>query len=449
MKLFTSTFATKFNGIENKHENGKKSDILFILWAGGAALLSYALVYALRKPFTAATFDGLEFMGMDYKTATSIIQIAGYMLSKLLGIKFISELKREHRLGFIVGSVTLAELALLAFAVLPVPYNIFALFFNGLALCCMWGVIFSFLEGRKLSGILASIMGLSIAFSSGLAKSVGLFLIQDLGVDPFWMPATIGAVAFILLIILGFVLNALPEPTAEDIACCTKRVPMDASQRKKIFSSFAAVLTMLFVANLFITVMQDIKEDFLVKLVDTTRFSSWVFSGIDSTVTIIILLMFLQISMIREHQKVLYILLLLVASGMAGLFGVAHYYDQLQLPPIAWLFIQSLGLYTAYLSFQTLFFERFVSCFNIKGNVGFFIITIDFVGYLGTVCVLIFKELFISELNWIEFYNSMVIILGISCCCLFTGCAIWFSLKTGKKTSRAFLPQREQQPTMV
>ena len=171
----------------------------------------------------------------------------------------------------------------------------------------MWGVIFSFLEGRKLSGILASIMGLSIAFSSGLAKSVGLFLIQDLGVDPFWMPATIGAVAFILLIILGFVLNALPEPTAEDIACCTKRVPMDASQRKKIFSSFAAVLTMLFVANLFITVMQDIKEDFLVKLVDTTRFSSWVFSGIDSTVTIIILLMFLQISMIREHQKVLYI----------------------------------------------------------------------------------------------------------------------------------------------
>lgn len=427
----------------------KKSDILFILWAGGAALLSYALVYALRKPFTAATFDGLEFMGMDYKTATSIIQIAGYMLSKLLGIKFISELKREHRLGFIVGSVTLAELALLAFAVLPVPYNIIALFFNGLALGCMWGVIFSFLEGRKLSGILASIMGLSIAFSSGLAKSVGLFLIQDLGVDPFWMPATIGAVAFILLIILGFVLNALPEPTAEDIACCTKRVPMDASQRKKIFSSFAAVLTMLFVANLFITVMQDIKEDFLVKLVDTTRFSSWVFSGIDSAVTVIILLMFLQISMIREHQKVLYILLLLVASGMAGLVGVAYYYDQLQLPPIAWLFIQSLGLYTAYLSFQTLFFERFVSCFNIKGNVGFFIITIDFVGYLGTVCVLIFKELFISELNWIEFYNSMVIILGISCCCLFAGCAIWFSLKTGKKTSRAFLPQREQQPTMV
>ena len=78
----------------------KLSNLLFIFWAGGAALLSYALVYALRKPFTAATFDGLEFMGMDYKTATSIVQIAGYVLSKFLGIKLISELRREHRFRF-------------------------------------------------------------------------------------------------------------------------------------------------------------------------------------------------------------------------------------------------------------------------------------------------------------------------------------------------------------
>ena len=28
----------------------KISDFLFILWAGGAALLSYSLVYALRSP---------------------------------------------------------------------------------------------------------------------------------------------------------------------------------------------------------------------------------------------------------------------------------------------------------------------------------------------------------------------------------------------------------------
>lgn len=38
--------------MEAKSETNKPiSNFLFILWAGGTALLSYSLVYALRKPF--------------------------------------------------------------------------------------------------------------------------------------------------------------------------------------------------------------------------------------------------------------------------------------------------------------------------------------------------------------------------------------------------------------
>ena len=134
-------------------------DWLFVLWAGGTALLSYSLVYALRKPFTAAEFEGLQVYGMDYKIAVSIIQLLGYVSAKLLGIKYISELRPEGRLKFIIGSAALSEISLIAFGVLPIPYNIVALYFNGLSLGCMWGVIFSFLEGRRTTDILASIMG--------------------------------------------------------------------------------------------------------------------------------------------------------------------------------------------------------------------------------------------------------------------------------------------------
>jgi len=147
----------------------KLSDLLFIFYAGGAALLSYSLVYALRKPFTAATFDGMELFGMDYKVATSIIQIFGYMVSKFIGIKLISELKREGRLKFILVSIGVAELSLVLFGCLPRPFNVLALFFNGLSLGCMWGVIFSFLEGRRVTDLLASLFGLSIAVSSDRA----------------------------------------------------------------------------------------------------------------------------------------------------------------------------------------------------------------------------------------------------------------------------------------
>lgn len=45
----------------------KLSDVLFIFWAGGAALLSYSLVYALRKPFTAATSMDSIFLAWTIK----------------------------------------------------------------------------------------------------------------------------------------------------------------------------------------------------------------------------------------------------------------------------------------------------------------------------------------------------------------------------------------------
>lgn len=59
--------------------NRRMSDVLLVLWAGGAALLSYSLVYALRKPYTAASFEGLTFWGSDYKVAVTTIQILGYV----------------------------------------------------------------------------------------------------------------------------------------------------------------------------------------------------------------------------------------------------------------------------------------------------------------------------------------------------------------------------------
>ena len=99
----------------NKTSRRRVSDLFFILWAGGAALLSYSLVYMLRKPYTAAAFEDLEVFNMDYKVAVTIVQILGYVVSKFMGIKLISELRREERLRFILMSVVMAELSLVFF----------------------------------------------------------------------------------------------------------------------------------------------------------------------------------------------------------------------------------------------------------------------------------------------------------------------------------------------
>lgn len=147
-------------------KNKRFSDALLILWAGGAALFSYSLVYALRKPYTAASFEGFDFFGTDYKVAVTTIQILGYVIAKFFGIKLISELKKERRFKFFVCSAVAAEAALVGFGLLAPPFNVAAMFLNGLSLGCMWGVIFSFIEGRKVTDMLASLLGVSMVFSS-------------------------------------------------------------------------------------------------------------------------------------------------------------------------------------------------------------------------------------------------------------------------------------------
>jgi hypothetical protein len=222
-------------------------------------------------------------------------------------------------------------------------------------------------------------------------------------------------------------MTRMPQPTKEDIEQRTERVTLDGKARINIFKNFMPVLVMLFFANLFITVLQDIKEDFLVKILDikAAGLSSWAFAKVDASVTVIILLMFGLMSLIKSNVKVLCFLLELVSCGTAALSFIAFNYNSLQISPIIWLFLQSLSLYTVYLSFQTIFFDRFIACFKIKGNVGFFIITLDFIGYTGTVLVLIFKEFLNPDINWLEFYNFMSGYVGIICCIAFCGSAIY------------------------
>lgn len=399
--------------------NKRVADALFILWAGGAVLLSYSLVYALRKPYTAAAFNDIELFGVDYKIAVTTIQIIGYLIAKFVGIKLISELKREHRFKFFVSSVIVAEASLIAFGMIAAPYNAFAMFLNGLSLGCMWGVIFSFIEGRRVTDILASLLGISIVFSSGLAKSVGLYVMNEVHVDQFWMPALIGAVALPVLLFLGYALKKLPNPNQTDIAHKSERMAINSQQRKDIFRNYMPILTMLFAANFMLLVLRDIKEDFLVNIIDMSNQSSWLFAQVDSIVTLIILGLFGLMIFVKSNIKALMTLLGLVTISTLVMSYVSMNHQALNLNPIVWLFTQSLSLYIAYLTFQTIFFDRFIACFKIKGNVGYFIAMIDFIGYTGTVIVLFSKELFQVNTNWFELYNAMSAIVGIASSVLF------------------------------
>src|SRR5258708_11408977 len=143
-------------------------------------------MYGFRKSFTAASFDGVTLFGISYKVVLVISQVLGYMLSKFYGIRFIAAMQPSKRAGYIIRLVLTAWGSLLLFALVPAPYNFVFMFINGLPLGMVWGLVFGFLEGRRVTELMGAILATSFIFSSRLAKTVGKCLMLDAAVSEGW-----------------------------------------------------------------------------------------------------------------------------------------------------------------------------------------------------------------------------------------------------------------------
>src|SRR5262245_34629104 len=126
-----------------------RSRLGIVVWAVVAAFGTYFCMYAFRKPFTAAAFANQEVWGIGLKTLPGPAQVAGYTLSKFLGIRIVTELPPHRRAVGILILIALAELALFLFAVVPAPWNAACLFLHGLPLGIVFGLVLGFLEGRR------------------------------------------------------------------------------------------------------------------------------------------------------------------------------------------------------------------------------------------------------------------------------------------------------------
>ena len=231
------------------------------------------------------------------------------------------------------------------------------------------------------------------------------------------MPAVIGAVALPLLIVVALLLDRLPEPTAEDIAYRVAREPLDGKQRMALFKKYSAILVPLLTVNVFFTVLRDIKEDFLVDIVQYTsiNLTSFLFVRINAIVTVVLLVILGSMVFVKDNKKALNALLLLMFLGSALVLLSSALFDRLSAAPVMWLLLQTMGIYTAYLAFQTVFFDRFIANFRITGNVGFFIYMADFLGYLFSCFFLFGKSIFNFHVNWLQYYNSLAVSISVIC----------------------------------
>jgi Family of unknown function (DUF5690) len=398
------------------------------------AFLTYACMYGIRKPFTVAEFHGLAFWGMDYKAFLIISQVVGYALSKFIGIKVISEMKRSSRALSIVTLTGIAECSLIFFGIVHAPFNIVFLFLNGLPLGMIWGLVFAYLEGRRTTEILGTVLSISFIISSGVVKSVGKTLMNTFHLTDFQMPWITGMVFYISLVILVWLLDKSPDPTAEDELLRTKRIPMDKEQRRKITKEFAMGLFLLTLAYILLTIYRDLRDNFAVDIWKSAGITvnSMIFTWSELPIAMIVLIVMSSIIFIKDNRKAFRMNNYIILSGFSliGLSTFALNFNIIN--PTAWMILIGLGIYLGYLPYNCIMFDRLIAAFGSAANAGFFIYVADSFGYLGSVGALIFKNFSSKEMSWFNFLKTTSYGLSIFGCLLILLSLWYFNLKFNK-----------------
>lgn len=405
---------------------GGASTPWFVLYATAAAFMTYFCMYAFRKPLAVGTFVGVEGWGfeLDFKTVVMIAQISGYAASKWIGVKVISEMTRDKRAWTILGLVVSAEIALILFAILPAPLNIIALFFNGLPLGMIWGLVFSYLEGRRTSEILGVGLCTSFILSSGVVKSVGKYLMLDWQVSEFWMPAVTGGLFLPLLCLSVYFLSKIPPPNRGDVRARTERKPMDGAARKKFLLHYLPGLVVLVMAYVILTAFRDFRDIFAAEIWIELGFGDApeMFTISEAPTALLVLLVLGATMVLKNNLQAFKIYHGIIVGGAVLLALATAAFQAGMIGAVLWMMLVSLGLYLAYVPFNCMLFDRLMAVTKKPGNAGFMIYVADASGYLGSFSLLIFKSLAAPQLAWREFLEifayvtagSAVVLLGFS-----------------------------------
>lgn len=371
-------------------------------------------MYAFRKPFTVATFEDLSFAGVDYKIILIIAQVLGYMLSKFIGIKVISELQPNKRIYYLLGLILAAEVSLLLFAITPAPYNVIFMFLNGLPLGMVWGIVFSYLEGRKFTEFLGVALCSSFIVSSGAVKSVGLLVMENWQVSQFWMPSVTGGVFLVPFVFFAWLLNRIPQPSEEDKRLRTERKPMSGKDRKRVFLAFLFPIIILIFFYTFLTAMRDFRDNFSREIWDALGFEgdAAIYTISELPIAFLVLVIIGFLGVIKNNYKAFVSYHYLLLFGTIGI-GLSTLLFQIGLiSPIFWMISVGFGLYICYVPFNCIFFDRMIATFRIKGNAGYLIYLADAFGYLGSMGVLLYKNFGQNKLSWLHFFMTSTYLIA-------------------------------------
>ena len=417
------------------------SSVTFTAFASVAGFTAYFSMYAFRKPFTAASFDGVEgwHYALDFKIALVLAQLIGYAASKFIGIRVISGMQPAYRAQAILGLIGVSWLALVVFAIVPALFKVPAMFLNGLCLGMIWGLVFSYMEGRRTSEVLGAVLCASFIVSSGAVKSVGILLIQLMHVPVFWMPAVTGLVFVPLLLLSVWGLSVLPPPDAADEAARVRRAPMSGREIRDFMRDYGLGIALLVTIYVFVTALRDFRDNFAAELWIALGYSNpaSVFTATELVVAAVALVAMGIVVKVRSNTRALAVIHALILAGLLLLGASTLAFDAGLLGPLPWMIASGAGLYVVYTPFNAMLFDRLVAVSGRVANAGFLIYVADAAGYAGSCALLLWRNFGMFHVEWLTVFRFAVYTTTLAGLVLVTLSLFYFN---GRSRAAAAVP---------
>lgn len=381
-----------------------RRDLQFTILAAVAAFGTYTCMYAFRKGITAATFEGMEYWGVSYKIWLVNLQVLGYALSKLIGIKVVSEAARHLRGWYILGLVSFAGLTLVGFALVPPPYNMFFFFLNGLPLGMIYGLVLGFLEGRRQTDILVAALTASFIFASGFVKTIGLYVMQNWGVSEFYMPMVTAGLFIPAIAVFLTLLVRLPAPNAEDEALRTVRVPMNGEDRRKFVQTFYQGVVLFIIGYVLLTILRDFRDNFGREIFQEQGINNpVVFSRVETPIALGILILLGLLIRVKDNFRAFTIVNGITFLGVLLAVGATALFQAKLIQVEFWMLCVGAGMYLGYVPANGIYFDRIIAAFRYPGTVGFIVTLADTWGYMGSFGLQLYKNFGQADISYTTF----------------------------------------------
>ncbi|MFM6949369.1 MAG: DUF5690 family protein [Aquirufa sp.] len=383
-------------------------------WTMVAAFGCYFCVYGFRKPFTAGLYENQYWLGIHWKAILISAQIAGYMLSKCMGIFFVSSITWENRSKAIISSIFIAQLALLGFGFIPKPYNLIFLVINGLPLGMVFGYIQGYLEGKRNTELFIAALGSSFILADGVSKSMGISVL-NWGITENWMPFATGLIYILPFLFFVWMLTRIPKPSKEETQERSERIPMTQADRILLVRQLWPGILSISLLYLFASLLRGIRSDFAPEIWQFLGYKSVpsLYSQTEIWVTIGILLINGSLVVIKNNRNAFYLSLAITSFGflllvIAGIWGIE------QINPFWLIVMTGFGIYLPYLTITTSVFERLIAITKHRANIGFLMYIVDSIGYLGYNTLLISAGFIFPSLDLPTIFFSWILWFGLA-----------------------------------